>query len=202
MSKIITRIGPADHGRRMSLDDFEDAEAQEGYLYELSRGVVTVSEIPHPIHFRLVDAVNQQLRAYQFTNPGQIVAIGAGSDCKLLIEGLGSERHPDVAVYKKDQPDAGTSFEIWARWVPELVIEVVSPGSRQRDYEEKPEEYLRLGVKEYWIVDADDRALVVMRRSRGRWVETTVRPPATHRTRLLPDFEFSIEAVFTTAGLS
>ena len=82
------------------------------------------------------------------------------------------------------------------------MIEVVSPSSRQRDYDEKPEEYLRFGVKEYWIVDADKRTMIVMRRSRGRWVETTVRPPAIYRTKLLPGLEFSIEAVFKTAGLT
>jgi hypothetical protein len=44
--------------------------------------------------------------------------------------------------------------------------------------------------------------MVVMRRSRVRWVETTVRPPAIHRTKLLPGLEFSIEAVFRAAGLA
>jgi Uma2 family endonuclease len=201
MSKMITRIGPADHGRRMSLDDFEDAEAQEGYLYELSRGIVNVVDVPKRRHMLQVGAIRRQLAAYELLHPDRIQIIAAGNECKLLVDDLDSERHPDLTVYLTPPPEREDK-DFWRRWVPELVIEVVSPSSRQRDYEEKPEEYLRLGVKEYWIVDADDRALVVMRRSRGRWVLTTVRPPATHRTRLLPDFEFSIEAVFTAAGLS
>jgi Uma2 family endonuclease len=60
---------------------------------------------------------------------------------------------------------------------------------------------LRIGVKEYWIVDPDRQVLVVMRRSRGRWIETTIKPPEAYRSRLLPGFEFSIEAVFQSAGL-
>jgi hypothetical protein len=44
--------------------------------------------------------------------------------------------------------------------------------------------------------------MVVMRRSRGRWVETTVKPPAIYRTRLLPGLELSIADVFEAAGLS
>ncbi|MGO9921115.1 MAG: Uma2 family endonuclease [Isosphaeraceae bacterium] len=202
MSKTITKVGPADHGRRMSLDDFEEAEGEDGYLYELSRGVVTVVEIPHPFHFRLVDAIDRQLRAYLYQYPGRIVAIGGGAECKLLIEGLQSERHPDLAVYKTAQPDAKTAREIWRRWVPEIVIEVASRRSRNRDYGQKPEEYLRLGVKEYWIVDAEKRATIVMRRSRGRWIERTIRPPAGYRTRLLPGLVFSCSAVFETAGLA
>ena len=85
--------------------------------------------------------------------------------------------------------------------MPEIVIEVVSSSSRKRDYDEKPAEYLRFGVKEYWIVDADIRALVVLRRSRGRWIETKVSPPRIYRSKLLPGLEFSIASVFKAAGL-
>jgi hypothetical protein len=36
--KTALKIGPHDHGRRMSLQEFEPVQVQEGYLYELSRG--------------------------------------------------------------------------------------------------------------------------------------------------------------------
>ncbi len=40
------RIGPADHGRTMSLDEFIEAELEEGYRYELARGVLEVTHVP------------------------------------------------------------------------------------------------------------------------------------------------------------
>ena len=40
------RIGPADHGRRMTLAEFLDAEETPGYRCELARGVIEVSEVP------------------------------------------------------------------------------------------------------------------------------------------------------------
>jgi Uma2 family endonuclease len=46
------------------------------------------------------------------------------------------------------------------------------------------EEYLKIGVKEYWIVDPDQRVMVVRRRSRGRWFETTVLPSEVYRSPL------------------
>ncbi len=108
---------------------------------------------------------------------------------------------PSRSGHLQDAPPEGENDdEIWSQWVPEIVVEVVSPSSRHRDYQEKPEEYLRLGVSEYWIIDADEGLMKVLRRSRGRWVEYPVRPPAGYRTRLLPGFEFSIEAVFQAAG--
>jgi Uma2 family endonuclease len=200
MGKLMTKVGPADNGRRMRLVEFENAEVDDGPLYELSRGVVTVVEVPKRRHMAQVIAVRRQLIAYEALHPGFVQAIAAGNECKLLIDDLDSERHPDLAVYLPPPP-AKEDRNFWRRWVPELVIEVVSLSSRQHDYHEKPDEYLRFGVKEYWIVDVDDQTMVVMRRSRGRWVETIVRPPALHRTRLLPGLEFSIETVFAAAGL-
>ncbi|MBI3823847.1 MAG: hypothetical protein HY289_14355, partial [Planctomycetes bacterium] len=40
-----TKIGPQHQGHKMSLRAFEFAEVQEGYLYELARGVIVVSEV-------------------------------------------------------------------------------------------------------------------------------------------------------------
>jgi len=53
MSIATTTIGPKDNGRRMNLDDFDRAEGHEGFQYELSRGVVTVTEIARPDHGKL-----------------------------------------------------------------------------------------------------------------------------------------------------
>jgi Uma2 family endonuclease len=49
------------------------------------------------------------------------------------LEDLESERHPDAAVYRT-APDAD---EDWSSWIPEIVVEVMSPGSEARDYEQK-----------------------------------------------------------------
>jgi hypothetical protein len=201
MSKTATKIGPADHGRRMSLEEYEQAEEQEGYLYELSRGIITVSDVPNRLHLFIVAAIRTFLQGYMALQPGRIQIIAAGNECKLPMSDFGSERHLDLALYLTLAPefDDGT---LWDVWIPEIVIEVVSASSRTRHYDEKPEEYLRFGVKEYWIVDPDRRLMVVLRRSRGRWVETSVAPPAVYRTRLLPGLELSIEDVFQSAGLS
>jgi Uma2 family endonuclease len=201
MSKTAIKIGPADNGRRMSLEDFEQAEEQGGYLYELSRGIITVSDVPNRLHLFLVAGMRNVLQAYMAIQAGRIQIIAAGNECKLLIGDFESERHPDLALYLTPAPEIDDET-LWKVWIPEIEIEVVSRYSRKRDYEEKPEEYLRIGVKEYWIVDAEKQVMVVMRRSRGRWALTTVKPPDIYRTRLLPGLEFSIEAVFDAVGIT
>jgi len=49
------RVGPADHGRRLTLADFLDAEEVPGYRYELAKGVIEVSEVPNDPHAQIVD---------------------------------------------------------------------------------------------------------------------------------------------------
>jgi Uma2 family endonuclease len=201
MGKTLIKIGPADHGRRMSLDEFEHAKVQEGYLYELSRGIITASDVPNRPHLLLVGATRDQLQDYKSLYRGRIHFIASGNECKLLIPALASERHPDLAVFLSVPPPIENA-SLWRHWFPEIVIEVVSPSSRKRDYQEKPDEYLRLGAKEYWIVDPRKRVMVVMRRVRNRWVESALQPPALYETRLLPGLEFSCGAVFEAAGLT
>ena len=107
MLKAAIKLGPADDGRTMSLADFDHAEVQEGYLYELGRGVIVVSDVPKRRHLAQVLETRKQLTAYQFANPNGIYAICSGSECKLLIGRYESERHPDLALYKTLPPEEG-----------------------------------------------------------------------------------------------
>jgi Uma2 family endonuclease len=127
-----------------------------------------------------------------------IESFGGGADTRIFVEGLDSARHPDMAVYKTPAPSRGR--DCWSIWIPELVIEVVSPDSRNRDYDEKPEEYLQFGVQEYWILDADRGEMLVHRRVRGRWQKQTVKPPEAYYTHILPELAFSCELVFAAAA--
>jgi hypothetical protein len=196
MTTTATIIGPADEGRRMSLDEFLHAEGQDGCLYELSRGIVTAADAPSLQSLWTINAVRTQLYRYEQAHAVPIYGIASAGECRLLIQDLESDRHPDLAVYKTPPPDSERADEIWSQWIPEIVIEIVSPRSRHRDFQQKPEEYLRFGVQEYWIVDLEAEAMTVLRRSGGRWAERTLKAPETHRTRLLPGLEFSVAAMF------
>ena len=79
------------------------------------------------------------------------------------------------------------------------MIEVVSESSGKRDCEVKPEEYLQLGIEEYWIIDAAKKQMTVLQRWRGQWKPMIVKPPKKYTTRFLPGFALDLRRVLAAA---
>ena len=55
------------------------------------------------------------------------------------------------------------------RGVPDVVIEIASPGTRKRDETIKRRLYERMGVSEYWMVDPETNVVRVYRRTTERF---------------------------------
>lgn len=187
-------IGPADHGRRMSLAEYEFVDAEPGHQYELSRGIITVSNVPNFDHAEIVTKVHEALVAFKMGHAGVIRSILGAADCKLLVVPFDSERHPDVSVYLTEPPRRDR--ELWRIWIPEIVIEVVSENSVDRDYFVKADEYLQLGVKEYWIVDPLKKQVTLNVRTSGAWATSVLNVGESIKTHLLAGFELTLETIF------
>jgi hypothetical protein len=193
------KIGPHQHGRQMSLKAFEFVEVEEGYVAELSRGYLVVSEVANVPHALQISLIRDHLGRYRLETPGVVYATLNSNECKLLIPEWESERHPDIAVYLT-APRGKKGRTQWRTWVPELVIEVVSESSSDRDYSMKRDEYWTLGVKEYWIVDAYRRQVLTLKRGRIHWTEKPLGPADSCETKLLPGFKLPCQAIFDAAG--
>ena len=61
-------------------------------------------------------------------------------------------RAPDAAFISYDRLSEGAIPEGFIQVMPDLVVEVVSPGDRQREVSEKIEEWLRAGVRLVWVI--------------------------------------------------
>ncbi len=189
------KVGPADHGRAMSLANFAEAKGEPGHLYELARGVIQVVDVPGLPHGSVVYELETQILSWVAAHRDLVSYVGTGDRCVLRLAGMQSERHPDLAVYITAAPDP---VNPWERWVPDIVVEVVSEGGESRDYQEKRREYLAAGVREYWIIDPQKRAVLVLLRATDVWREH--RPTAKYTTPLLPEFILDIGRLFPGAG--
>lgn len=187
------RIGPADRGRAMSLLDFAEAEGAPGYLYELARGVIEVVEIPGYRHGQILHNLDLQVFGWETAHAGVVHYHASGDRCALRLPGMKSERHPDMALYLSPSPDPVSPWELW---IPEIVVEVVSEGGEHRDYEEKRQEYLLAGVREYWIIDPMKREILVLQRAGDTFRE--LRPATEYATPLLTGFTLDLVRLFAS----
>ena len=119
--------------------------------------VVTPSPaIPHQvILWNLTELLAPYLRASPIGT-----ALTGPVDVKLS---LSTVLVPDL-VYFTAERFARVVNEKHATAAPDLVVEILSPGTRRRDKGRKRAVYDREGVREYWIVDPEARSITALRR--------------------------------------
>jgi len=82
---------------------------------------------------------------------------------------------------------------------PDLVIEIGSPGTRQRDETIKRHLYERAGVSEYWVVDPDTDVVRICRQAGERFdraIELSREAGDVLTTALLPGLELPLARIF------
>jgi len=83
------------------------------------------------------------------------------------------------------------------RIVPNLVVEILSPATAQRDQTEKKTIYAENGVEEYWLVDPKRREIIVYTLSGKRFSRGTVYTLRdTVRSRALAGFTLRVSEIF------
>jgi Uma2 family endonuclease len=74
-----------------------------------------------------------------------------GPEFFVRFSGLRSLRLPDLLFVSKERLDLFQPNCL--EGAPDLVMEIVSPDSIDRDWHEKYHEYQAAGVREYWVID-------------------------------------------------
>ena len=123
-----------------NLPDGERAELIDGHIYYMAP--------PSRTHQQITGFIYRKLADYIEKNNGQcevnIAPFGVyiDNDTNNYVE-------PDITVVC----DKSKLDEKGCHGAPDIVVEVVSPSSRQMDYFIKLFRYKDSGVREYWIID-------------------------------------------------
>ena len=162
----------------------------DGQRHELIDGEHYVTPSPNVRHQQLVVRLATELANYLKAHPiGEVFV--APLDCVMsdvdIVE-------PDLLVVLADQTDILTPKHV--RGAPAIVVEILSPSTRNVDQRIKRSLYDRAGVREYWMVDPQMDAIVISRRSATRGLQEglslTLDGAHTLMSPLLPGFELSL----------
>lgn len=92
----------------------------------------------------------------------------------LIARDPDTVRAPDVAfIARENMPGSEPSQAYWPG-PPDLAVEVLSPGDRTGDVDEKIEDWLSAGTKLLWIVDAKLKTVTVYRSTTDVTTKTTM----------------------------
>jgi Uma2 family endonuclease len=128
---------------------------EDGKRYEVIDGVLYMTTAPSFFHQWIVRQITLQL-VEQIERGGH--GIVAFAPIGLLMPGCDPVQ-PDVVVV--GAADIAQIRDRRIHAVPALLIEVVSPSTRQQDTEIKRAAYARAAVPEYWIVRPAERDVLV-----------------------------------------
>lgn len=98
----------------------------------------------------------------------------------------GLRRVPDLLFVAKERADIIRPTLV--EGAPDLVMEIVSPDSVERDWREKYLEYEAAGVGEYWVVDLEYQRLAVYRLDEQGRYQAVSAEEGVCRSRVLPGF--------------
>ena len=177
--------------RRLTFDDLElIPEGHEGERQELIDGQLVVTPPPamnhQSISSNLVYALERFVREQDL---GRVYAAPTGirfTPNNVLI--------PDIMFIARNRFHIRGPKTVDAP--PDLVVEILSPGTRQRDLTVKRDLYARFGVREYWVVDPEARTVTVLTLTGDRYEPVPPGDEGAIASRVLPGLTLALNDVF------
>jgi Uma2 family endonuclease len=166
----------------------------DGKRYEIIDGDLYVSKQPHYYHQRVCGRLFSLLDAWSNETGAGEVNLAPG-----LIFAPDDDVAPDLVWVSKSQLTTALRRDGKLHAAPELVVEVLSPGStnERRDREAKLKLYSLRGVHEYWIVDWRRRSVEIYGRTSAHLAIAATLLESDHLTStLLPNLSIRVSDLF------
>ncbi len=172
------------HGLKMTADQYLQLP-DDGQRYELIEGVLYMVPSPLLVHQKV--SLRLTLLLDDFVEEHQLGEVyNAPLDVHLSPENI---YQPDIIFVSEAN---AAILQDWIRGAPDLVVEILSPGTAQRDLGPKKKNYARYGVKEYWIVDPAEQRFEFYVLEKGDFA--TIKPEGNvYQSSVVEGFELDIE---------
>ena len=165
----------------------------DGKRHELLEGEHMMTPAPSAFHQVVV---GELVHAFKSFLAGRALGMVLTAPIDVILSPTDVVQ-PDVCFVRQERLAIVTRRGL--EGAPDLMVEVLSPTTRQTDETTKLHVYAKRGVGEYWIVDLEERTLRCL-----RWSEAGYRPQDERRfaggdvltTALLPGFQLPLDSLF------
>ena len=141
-------LGPYTVDDYMKLPEDVRVELIDGYFYDMASALPLHQQILGQMHLQVYNCIEQSGRACEvYLAPSDVQL-----DCDIY-----TMVQPDLYVICELQDPKQRAFQ----GAPGFVVEILSPSTRSHDMVRKFRKYRNAGVKEYWIIDPENRKVIV-----------------------------------------
>jgi Uma2 family endonuclease len=139
-------------------NDYREWELEEGERFEILEGEAYAMAAPNDKHQEVSMEISGQL--WSFLKGKSCKVRSAPYDVRLFYREDGRDTtvvQPDISVIcdgKKRGPEG-------YRGAPDFIIEIMSPSTQSNDLFHKLNLYRKAGVREYWVVNIEDKTVEV-----------------------------------------
>lgn len=162
----------------------------EGDRRELIEGELLVTPAPSEKHQRYSGNLSFELRLHLEARPAGVL-YSAPFD---VILDLHNVVQPDIVLILLEHRDRIAPEGL--RGAPDLVVEILSPGTSSRDLVYKRHIYHRFKIPEYWILDPEKDQLHRLLWEEKGYSEQVFQGDETLETPLLPGMQLSLPRIF------
>ena len=186
-------MADAHEERYFTYADYKQWELKKGERYELVYGVPYAMSAPSLYHQAILMALSAEFHNFLKNKPCK--AYPAPLDVRLFYEEDESDEtvvQPDLVVIcdeKKRGPEG-------CRGAPDFVAEILSPSNTAIEMARKFELYRTAGVREYWLLDGEEKALLAYRFTDGQVVTRSYNSGDIAPADIFPGLEIALDAVF------
>ena len=192
---MITDISQLDPNGTYTYADYlkwqfdESVELIRGKLYQMS---------PAPKRKHADASVNLEYALLQYFDGKTCKVYDAPFDVRLPVQ---NRKKPDQ-IYTVVQPDLFVVCDLskldddGCLGAPDWIIEIISPRTAKRDFNEKYNLYEEAGVREYWIVQPKDSAVNVYILEDGKYALVDIYESGDIPSCIFPELTISHERIF------
>ena len=189
-----TRVPEYDENSRYTYADYLRWEGLE--RYQLINGKVFQIATPSIVHQALLMELSMQFANWLKGKSCQVFA--APLDVRLFPTADNSDDtivQPDLLVVC-DKEKLAKGF---VNGPPDLVVDIVSPLSTYCEFFLKFHDYLEAGVKEYWVIDPEEKKIHVNIYENGHYISSVYKGDGSVPVTILPGLSIALKNLWEAA---